>query len=737
MPSAEKVLEFLAKNPQKTAKRDLYRAFNIKGQAKVHFKALLRTLADDGLIERKGKRFAEPGSLPPVDVVVITKRDSDGGLIGEPAKWDTGSQGAPPTIELGRSNNAKGKVAGVGDRVLARLSRIGTSDRYMAKPIKVLPPREGDILGVVRMTEQGTARLEPTNRKQSELEIPPEMMGDAKEGDLVAVETVRGAKYGLKKARVTNVIGDYRSEKAVSLIALHENEIPHKFPERVIDEAENTKPIAFDGREDWRSIPLVTIDPPDAKDHDDAVFAEPDPDEEGGHIVYVAIADVAAYIKTGSAMDKEAAIRGNSVYFPDRVVPMLPERISNDLCSLREGEDRPALAVRMRFAADGRKTGHSFHRIVMKNHGNLAYQRVQNAIDGLLDDKTGPLMEPVLKPLWDGFRCLMKGRKTRSPLELDLPERKVLVDDTGSVKDVVVPPRLDAHKLVEEFMIQANVCAAESLEAKRQTLIYRVHDAPTQDKLERLREFLDTLDIPLARPGNLRAMHFNQILNRVADTEHDEMVSQVVLRSQSQAEYTIENIGHFGLQLGRYAHFTSPIRRYADLTVHRSLIAALGLGKGGATPTESEALAETAAHISTTERRAMKAERDTIDRLVAGYLSEQVGNQFSGRINGVTRAGLFVTLDVTGADGFIPISKLGDDYYIYDEASHAVVGERTREQYQLGQNVEVKLVEAAPIAGALRFEMISEGKTLSGVKRSRPANASKRGGGKSRSFRRR
>ncbi len=737
-PSREQILKFLAENPQRTSKRDISRAFGIKGADKIHLKSVLRELLDEGLIEKRGKRLSEPGTLPPVGVVDVVTRDRDGGLLGTPATWDEGELGKPPVIEISRNSNAKGQTVGIGNRVLARLTRLGTSSRYTAKVMKVIPKSDNEIMGVIRFTEQGHIRLEPAMRKQAELEIPEDMLGDANEGDLVTVEVVRGTKFGLKQARVKSVIGSYKTEKAVSLIAIHANQIPHVFPESVLAEAEKAKPASAAKREDWRDIPLITIDPADAKDHDDAVHAEPDPDVTGGHIVRVAIADVSAYVKPGSAMDREARLRGNSVYFPDRVVPMLPERISNDLCSLREMEDRPALAVRMVFDADGRKTSHSFHRIIMKNHGNLAYPRAQQAVDGITDEKTEALLENVLKPLWDAFKCLTKGRNNRQPLELDLPERKILLNEDGTVKQVVVPERLDAHKLVEEFMIQANVCAAESLERKRQSLIYRIHEPPSLDKMEKLREFLSTLDISLARPGNLKAMHFNQILSRVQKTDNEELVSQVILRSQSQAIYSAENFGHFGLQLARYAHFTSPIRRYADLIVHRALVGSLGLGEGGITTQEEEQLNDIAAEISQTERRAMQAERETIDRLIASFLSEQIGSNFSGKINGVTKAGLFVTLDDTGADGFIPISLLGEDYFIFDETSHSLIGETTGEAYQMGQQVEVKLVEAAPVAGALRFEMVSEGQKSKHLPRSRSTNkkpftARNRGAGRRRS----
>jgi len=504
------------------------------------------------------------------------------------------------------------------------------------------------------------------------------------------------------------------------MIAIHTHEIPHIFPQAVLDEAAAAKPAPSAGREDWRKLPLVTIDPADAKDHDDAVFAEPDPDQKnpGGVIVSVAIADVAHYVLPGSPLDREALKRGNSVYFPDRVVPMLPERISNDLCSLRENENRPALAVRMTFAADGRKLRHSFHRVTMRSAAKLSYPQAQAAIDGAPDDKTGPILDTVLRPLWQAYAVLKRGREAREPLELDLPERKILLKADGTVDRVVVPDRLDAHKLIEEFMIQANVAAAETLEARRQALLYRVHDAPSLAKQEGLREFLGSIGLSLARGAQLRPSQFNQILSRVDGADNEELVNEVVLRSQSQAEYAPDNIGHFGLNLRRYAHFTSPIRRYADLIVHRALISALGLGKDGISTAEEERLDEIAGLISAAERRAMAAERDTVDRLVATYLAERKGEIFDARISGVTKSGLFVQLPAFGADGFVPVSSLSGDYYMFDDTTHALFGQRSGCGYQLADRVEVRLVEVAPMAGAMRFEMLSEPKSLPGGKRS-------------------
>jgi len=747
VPGRGELLKFISDNPAHSSKREIARAFNIKGDDRMKLKANLRALKKDGLLDKSRGSFTKPGELPSVTVLDIVTRDREGGLLAKPAEWppqgSRNTDAEAPIVAIRRETRSakganSGKVAGVGDRVLARIS-INSNDhdrRYQGRIIKILDHRPDSILGVFRAIQDGSKTgggwIESIDRRQRELDIEPDDAGDAKFGDLVEVQVLKSSRMGRQRAKIINVLGSMNSEKAVSMIAIHANDIPYIFPEDVLNEANSAGPATMENREDWRSVPLITIDPFDAKDHDDAIYAIADdaPNNQGGYRVIVAIADVSSYILPGSALDREALKRGNSVYFPDRVVPMLPERISNELCSLKEGVDRPALAVEMVFSSKGKKLSHKFHRIMMQSHAKLSYQQAQAAIDGECEDPNVLAhLDTILKPLWAAYHCLLIEQKNRAPLALDLPERKIILKKDGTVDRVDVPPRLDAHRLVEEFMILANVAAAEMLERKKQPLIYRVHDAPSMSKLESLREFLKTAGLSLTKGGSLRPFHFNEILAKVEGKDTQQLVNQVVLRSQSQAEYNPVNIGHFGLNLARYAHFTSPIRRYADLIVHRALVGSLGLGKGGITRSEEEQLAEIASSISDTERRAMKAERDTKDRLIAAHMSEQINATFRARINGVTRSGLFVTLDETGADGFIPLSNLGNEYYIHDEAAHAVVGERSGLAYQMGDQVEVKLVEAAPLAGALLFEMISEGRKSDALPRSRPTNAKRRGGG--------
>lgn len=719
-PSREDILAFIRENSdKKIGTREIARAFNLKNADRHELKRMLRDLADDGAIARKRHKVHQAGGLPPTVVADITGRDSDGELLAVPTEWDEEEKGSAPKIRIATSRRAHpGAVGGVGDRVLLRISEedLDAADaiRHTGRVIKVLDHKRDRVLGIFRALADGGGRLVPVDKKQMgrEIAISAADASGAQDGELIAVDLLRNRGYGLPVGRVKERLGSLKSERAVSLIAIHAHGIPNVFPDAALREADAARPATLEAREDWRDVPLVTIDPPDAKDHDDAVHAAPDSDpaNRGGFIVNVAIADVSFYVRPGAALDREALIRGNSVYFPDRVVPMLPERISNDLCSLKPGEARGALAVRMVIGPDGRKRSHTFHRVLMRSAAKLNYVQVQTAIDGNPDDTTGPLLKGILLPLYAAYAAVRKARDAREPLDLDLPERKILLKADGTVDRVVIPPRLDAHKLIEEFMILANVAAAETLEAKRTPLIYRVHDEPSLEKVNALREFLQTLDISLPKTGALRPSIFNRILAQVKGRDYEPLVNEIVLRSQSQAEYSPENFGHFGLNLRRYAHFTSPIRRYADLVVHRGLVRALSLGAGSLPPTETvETLGEAAANISATERRAMKAERETVDRLIAHHLADRVGASFTGRISGVVRAGLFVKLDDTGADGFIPVRTLGAEYFNYDESRHAMIGSRSGEMHRLGDNVEVRLVEAAPVAGALRFELLSEG----------------------------
>jgi ribonuclease R len=706
LPDRETLLAYIREHGE-SERADLARAFGLKGADRRALRQMLGELQAEGALGRRGRKgFAEKGALPEVGVVDVVERDPDGDLLVKLTKGED-----VPLVPLAPSKKREaGQAPGLGDRLLVRFERL-ESGEFEARLIKRLGQSAHKILGVVRKARR-EIRVEPVDRRAKETLVLEGAEAEAlRDGDLVVAQVgVATRRYGPHHGKVLEVVGREDEPRAASLIAIHSHGIPTGFSPAAEAEAEAAEPPTIAGREDLRPIPLITIDPADARDHDDAVYAEPDPDEhnKGGWIVWVAIADVAAYVKPGSALDREAREKGNSVYFPDRVEPMLPERLSNGLCSLREGENRATMAVRMVFGADGKKRSHRFVRGLMRSAAKLSYEQAQAAIDGVWDDKTLPLLKPVLEPLWEAYRCLKKGRDARSPLAIESSERKIVIDRAGEVASITPRASLEAHRLIEEFMIQANVAAAEQLEARRMPLVYRIHDAPSPEKLQALVDFLDTLGIPWTKGEAPRTERFNRLLDETRDTPHAEIVNEVVLRTQMQAIYSPENIGHYGLNLARYAHFTSPIRRYADLVVHRALIAALKLGDDGLSERDVASIKDTADHITMTERRAMAAERDATDRYVAAFLADRVGAEFDGKITGVTRFGLFVRLTETGADGLVPVSTLGGEYFVHDDRAHALVGERTGARWPLGMSVRVELKEATPLTGGLLFGMLSE-----------------------------
>ena len=714
LPSEAQLLDWLRDNPTSTTKRDIARAFGLKGVAKVELKQMLARLAREGKIAKKGRQARPAGELPPVLVLRVAEVDRDGDLWGEPEEWEMEAPRPRFLIQTRRDDAALGK----GDRLLGRRIALEGPDAPEAvrviRRIGVGPSR---VIGIYHESESGGRIAAIDKKTDRDWRVERADRAGAREGELVEAEQIGSARgHGLPRARVIARLGDPSAPKSVSLIAIHEHGIPDDFPDAALAEAEAAKPVRVSKqREDLRALPLVTIDPVDARDHDDAVCALPDDDPANprGHVVWVAIADVAHYVTPGSALDREAKRRGNSTYFPDRVVPMLPEALSADLCSLVAGKNRPCIAVRMVLNEAGQKIAHRFTRGLMRSPASLSYEQAQSAADGKPDAETAPLVETVIAPLWAAWRAAHRARDLRAPLNLDLPERRIILSDEGKVVSVAFRDRFDAHKVIEDFMILANVCAAETLEEKRTRLLYRVHEEPSPEKLDALRETAESVGQTLAKGQVLKTAHLNRLLDGVAGTEHAEMINISVLRSMTQAYYAPENFGHFGLNLPRYGHFTSPIRRYADLVVHRALIRAHGWGKDGLTAEEERDLPETGEHISMTERRSMMAERDTIDRYLAAYLADRVGSEFEGRVSGVARFGLFVKLDETGADGLIPISMLGREYFVFDAESQTITGEKSRRRIGLGDRVVVRLAEAAPVTGGLLFEFLSiEGKPM-------------------------
>lgn len=715
IPSKTEILDWIAENATQTAKRDIARAFGIKGAARIDLKRLLKELEDEGKLQKRKASYRDPDSLPPVAVLEVTGPDADGDLFARPLEWQ-GATAVPRVLMVLRQSDP---ALGAGDRILGRLTQVrGEDHAYTGRLIRRIGSNPLRVLGIFRAGSEG-GRIVPVDKgSDKEWMVAPDVTGGARDGELVEAELAgpRG-RMGLPKARVITRLGDPSEPRAVSLIAIHQHGIPDHFPDDVVAQADAAKPAPVGKREDLRDLPLITIDPWDARDHDDACCVIPD--GKGGFALWVAIADVAHYVTAGSPLDREARKRGNSTYFPDRVVPMLPDRLSGDLCSLHEGVQRPCLAVEMFIDAEGNKTGHRFVRGVMTSPAALNYEEVQAAMDGAPNEKVAPFLEDVIRPLYDCYAALRRARERRQPLDLDLPERKIILNDEGKVTDVAFRDRLDAHRLVEEFMVLANVAAAETLIAEKTPLLLRVHEEPSAEKLDALREVAGASGLQLAKGQVLKTAHLNRLLAQAKGTEQAELINMATLRSMTQAYYSPENFGHFGLALLAYAHFTSPIRRYSDLIVHRALITAHGWGKDGLGSQDVAQLAETAKAISDTERRSMMAERDTTDRYLAAYLNDRVGVVMEGRISGIAKFGVFVKLDETGADGMVPIRNLGAEYFHFDADSQTLMGADTGQFIRLGQRVTVKLVEASAITGGLLVDLLEiEGKAMpSGVRR--------------------
>jgi ribonuclease R len=713
----DKILSYLQSAKQPVTKRDLARAFGLKGSGpRVALKKILKTLENEGAIAKHpGGTYGPVEGLPAVIMIEVTDIDLDGDVWARPVEWNTESQGEPPRIEL-RPAQKGHPAAAVGDRLLARLQKTGGPENgYEAITIRRMDDPKARTIGIFQLTRSGRGVVRPTDKKaRYEFEVPSGDVNGAEDGDLVVVELQPSRGLKNKKVRIVEVLGSRTDTKAISLISLHEAGLNETFPDEVINETKGMKVPDIKGREDLRDIPLVTIDGADARDFDDAVYAEPL--DNGGFHLIIAIADVTYYVRPDSPLDKEAQKRGNSTYFPDRVVPMLPEALSNDLCSLRPKENRAAMAAHLWIDENGKLIKYKFTRAIIRSAARLIYEQVQAAMDGMPDDTTGPILEPVIKPLYAAYEVLDNARRKRGSLDLDLPERQIVIDDKGRMTGVRKRERLDAHKLIEEFMVLANVAAARAIEDKTQgqgkkgqiPCVYRVHDRPAMDKLDSAREFIESFGLSMPKGQVVQPARLNELLQTASKSPFSHLISMMVLRCQSQALYSPDNIGHFGLALEKYAHFTSPIRRYADVLVHRALVTLYGLGQGGMSDHEVERINSICEHISTTERTSMVAERSAVDRFTSSFLAQHIGATFDGQISGVTRFGLFINLNESGADGLVPIRSLPNDFYIHDEQQHALIGRRNKIIFRLGAKVSVTIKEADPITGSSIFELTDE-----------------------------
>jgi len=721
-PTRQEIINLIEESPHKIGKREIARAFKLNPEQKKQLKKLLRDMSDEGIIQKRHRqKFVKSGDLPEFLVVRVSRINEDGDVFALPLNWDGNK--APPPILISPERGGRPEL-GIGDTALIRISKSSTG--LIGKTIRPINRVPSQVLGILSRSGKGF-RIRQTKRgERHELFVEKGDHGEAESGDLVRAEIIPGKNFGLRRARVIESLHSKRELRDFSLVAIHQHEIPFIFPSDVEAVAKEATAAPKQNRADLRGLPLVTIDGVDARDFDDAVWAEPDtsPTNPGGWHCIVAIADVSWYVQPGSALDLEAQKRGNSVYFPDRVVPMLPETLSNGWCSLKPDEDRPCVAVHFWINTEGKMLGHKFERALMRSVARLTYDQIQAAYDGSDSDLEVNFINRVVHPLYQAYFALSRARDSRQVLELELAERHVVLSPDGTVKIIRERARLESHKLIEEFMIAANVAAAEILETAKTPFLYRVHDQPSIKKINALSIFLKSLNLNFSKGQTVKPIQFNQILRKVSDTPYQQMVAEIVLRSQAQAEYSTHNIGHFGLSLRRYCHFTSPIRRYADLLVHRSLLSSLKLEEDD-NAQDLDMLNKFGKQLSNLERRAASAEREAIDRYTAQYLSNQIGAKFNAQISGATRAGLFIKLDQTGADGLVPIRSLPQDFYVHNETLHQLKGRKTGRTYRIGQKIEVTLLEAIPITGGMIFEILGDSPSSGSSKRASEAKTSK------------
>jgi len=705
---AQRLFDYLNEIKKPMTKREMAKAFDLKGSERIALKEAIRDLMDSGKIKKTAqKTYVTSGDdyIPAVAVLKVVKVTDEGEVYALPH----GDEELVEQIKDPIYISVRGKKScGLGDRILVKLKThedgelSGLLMRGLGEDVTKT------IAGRAIETAKGWI-VEPVNKSARETYKLSNPNDDLVDGHLVEITIEKQVGRGSMRqsvAKLKSIIGHDDDPKAISLIAMYEKGLVAEFPDNVLAQCEGLKVPELGKREDLRDLPLVTIDGADARDFDDAVFAEKL--DDGGFHIIVAIADVSHYVQRETALGQEAYRRGNSTYFPDRVVPMLPEALSNDLCSLRPHEDRACMGFHLYINDMGNLIKWKPFRGLIRSHARLIYEQVQAAFDGVTDDLTAPLLDDVLRPIHQAFVVLDKARSRRGALDINMPERQIKIDETGTMTGVTLRERYDAHKMIEEFMILANVAAAEALEAKNAPCIYRIHDQPDSDRIDNASNFLEGFGLNLAKGNVPKPDVLNSLLKKVEGEDHAHLVNEVILRSQSQAVYSPDNIGHYGLALQKYGHFTSPIRRYADLIVHRSIIRAYGLGDDGLTDEETVTLAEIADRISKTERNSMEAERSSVDRFTASYLETRISAEFSGRISGVTNFGLFVRLDENGADGLIPIKSIEGDFYEHVESAHALVGRRTGRIFRLCAPVRVIIREADRLTGSCILKLTDD-----------------------------
>jgi len=712
LPSQQAIVDFVNSCATPPTQREIVRAFNIGQEYRAPLRRLLRNLSEKGVLARReGRRVASPEQLPEVTVLELMSFDDNGDGLARVAGESSDQDADAPEIRVILSRKA-GRAPSVGQTILARLARVGPN-LYEARIIKVLERQQKRLFGEISATNKGFKLMPAERGKRDAISVQTSSSAPCAPGDLVEAELLPSKGYLAKTARIVRNLGSASSTGAFSALAIAEFNIRQHFPDAVIAEANALKTPPVKGRLDLRDIALVTIDGADAKDFDDAVFAEPT--DTGGWRLLIAIADVSHYVRQGSALDKEARTRGNSVYLPDMVVPMLPEAISNDLCSLRPHEDRAAMVAEIFIDNDGKRISHSIQRALIKSHARLTYDTVQAIYDGALDEADADVPHGTLHALFGAWHALNIDRTAREPLALDLQERRVEFDDQNVAVGIALRKQSASQRLIEDFMIAANVAAADTLIAARRPCVFRVHDAPDPKKADSLHKLADAIGGKFARGQVLQPHHFNKLLAHAKDSADELMVNEAVLRSQSKAVYDINNIGHFGLSLRNYAHFTSPIRRYADLLVHRALVDHGAKGKkapiDGLLDMPLEIMSEICTHISETEANAANAERRSIDRFAAAFFEKRISETLEAVIVAITGFGAFLRLDDGKADGFLPLKNLPDDYYDLDASGQFLEGRHTGWTFGIGTELNVQIAEVNAVSGGILLRWISGGLT--------------------------
>ena len=710
LPSREYMMQTLESAARPMHESELANKLAINDDERVPFERRIRAMEREGQLMRNRK-----GAL-----ILPNKAD----LIACRVEGHPDGFGfARPETSVGRDksadiflDNRQMEKALHGDRVLVRVTGTDRRGRPEGSIVEVTERANTDVVGRV-FDEYGVRYVVPEDRRlHTRIVIAPASTAavangkrvrkprstepDVLPGQVVVAEILeQPGKRTLPVGRIKEVLGNYADPGMEIEIALRKHDLPFEFPKAVIDEAAKLPEEVVVGRdlgkrEDLRDIPLVTIDGETAKDFDDAVFAEALPKNKGWRLV-VAIADVSHYVRPGSALDIEATARGNSVYFPRRVIPMLPEKLSNGLCSLNPDVDRLAMVCDAEITPEGDVVKYRFYPAVFRSRARLTYNQVWSWLSGELQPATRvhQALQPQLHTLYALFKALHAARFKRGAIDFDTVETQMRFNDKGKIEAIVPVIRNDAHRLIEECMLAANVCAADFLEKKKQPGLFRIHGTPAPAKLEALRDFMKEFGLGLEGGDSPTGKDYGKLLDQIRERPDFSLLQTILLRSMQQAIYSPDNIGHFGLSYEYYTHFTSPIRRYPDLLVHRAIKTALKFEKVQL-PANEAAWEEIGLHCSATERRADEATRDVEAWLKCYYMQDRIGEVFDGTISGVTAFGAFVTLDQVYVEGLVHISELGTDYFHHDPIRHCLIGERTKQQYRVGDRLRVKLVRA-------------------------------------------